>query len=165
MNATTKTALGLSLAISSFATSAPIVGEQRFLNRSIYVPVAFSLCEHLDDAMLYEAGQAVTLLPATRIFQFTYYPELERTEPQAVQIRIEETDTAKEQPFKARLAVTAGGIYTAHREIPLDRAKYKEKFRYQIDVRHKKVDLVLHCKRLCSRERETEPTEASSDHP
>ena len=88
MRSNDKVAINSLLMLSSLATSVPLsAAEQRFLTRSVYVPVAFSACKHLDKAMLYEGEQAVTLLPVTRIFQFTYYPELGRTEPQAVQIR------------------------------------------------------------------------------
>jgi hypothetical protein len=47
---------------------------------AIYLPVHIALCEHLSDAVLYQDEQAVSFLPAKRIFQFTYYPGLSRIE-------------------------------------------------------------------------------------
>ena len=42
--------------------------KSKFLTRSIYVPVEFKLCEHLENAVLYQGELAVSLMPAKRIF-------------------------------------------------------------------------------------------------
>ena len=124
------------------------VGEP--LNRSIYVPVSFGVCEHLSDAILYVEDQRVGYLPSRRIFQFTYYPSLKRMAPEATQIRVEgyRDDGSA---FLARLAVTAGGIYSANRQIELHIKKQLEKLRYKIDVRYKQFDLLLQCDTVCRR--------------
>ena len=44
--------------------------EQKFLNRSIYLPVTFVVCEHLGDAFYCESEQLVSSVPASRVFQF-----------------------------------------------------------------------------------------------
>ncbi len=66
--------------------------EQKFLNRSIYLPVTFVVCKHLGDAVYYESEQLVSRVPASRVFQFTYYPNLEKLLPAAVQVRVEGRD-------------------------------------------------------------------------
>ena len=50
--------------------------KRQLLNRSIYMPVEFRLCEHLDSAIFYENDLPTSTMPAKRIFQFTYYPDL-----------------------------------------------------------------------------------------
>ena len=52
------------------------------------VPIEFELCEHLHDAVLYQGEQAVSHMPAKRIFQFTFYPKLGRVEPVRTDVEV-----------------------------------------------------------------------------
>jgi hypothetical protein len=136
------------------ALAAPYSAEaanRRPLNRSIYVPVELRVCEHLQNAVLYQGGQAVAVLPAKRVFQFTYYPELKRMEPQIVQLRIEGVYRDTGEPFVAKLAVTSKGIHTAHRAVTLDASKTMQRLRYKIDTRSHVVSLLVRCDKVCSR--------------
>ena len=80
--------LMLGIMVSSWVNA-----EQRkkLLNRSIYMPVEFQLVEHLGSASLYENGSPTSAMPAQRIFQFTYYPDLQALLPEQVPVRVEGT--------------------------------------------------------------------------
>ncbi len=122
--------------------------KSKFLNRSIYVPVEFKLCDHLTDAVLFEGDQAVGLMPAKRIFQFTYYPHLERIEPEKSEVRVEGMRTNGET-FTGRLAVTPWGIFTANERIELDLTKQLMRMKYKLDVRYKTRTLTMRCGDSC----------------
>lgn len=122
----------------------------KLLTRSIYVPIEFKLCEHLENAVLYQSDQAVGVMPAKRIFQFTYYPDLERIEPERTQIRVEGTRINGEK-FVGRLAVTPWGIFTANEQIDLDLDKQLARMRYKLDVRYKTRRLTIRCDDSCAR--------------
>ena len=146
--------LGLTALVGAVVLATSVLGEAtgpRPLNRSLYVPIAFTVCEHLENAILYQGEQAVGVLPARRIFQFTYYPELKQLAPKATQIRIEGVYSGGGDPFRARLAVTPEAIYTARQEIALDTSKPLSKLRYKIDTRYQTVDLHIRCDKFCSR--------------
>lgn len=125
--------------------------KAHLLTRSIYVPVEIKLCDHLRDAVLYQDEQAVSLLPAKRIFQFTYYPGLSRIEPGKTDLRVE-GHRADGSDFVGRLAVTPWGVFTANRKIPLDMDKQLEKMRFKLDVRYQPVSLKMRCADSCGRE-------------
>jgi hypothetical protein len=120
------------------------------LTRSIYLPVEIALCEHLRDAVLYQDDHAVSLLPARRIFQFTYYPGLSRIEPLKTDLRVE-GHRADGSDFVGRLAVTPWGLFTASRKIDLDMGEQLEKMRFRLDVRYKPVTLKMKCFDSCGR--------------
>lgn len=124
--------------------------KARSLTRSIYVPVHFNLCEHLRDAVLYQDGQAVSLLPARRIFQFTYYPQLARIEPSATAVRVEGSRTDGGE-FIGRLAVTPWGVFSGSHKIELDMNQQLQKMRFKLDVRYPTVTLRLRCGDSCGR--------------
>ncbi|MGH9320978.1 MAG: hypothetical protein ACRD21_20370, partial [Vicinamibacteria bacterium] len=75
--------------------------EPKPLNRSIYMPVEFVLCVHLEKAVFYQDDQPVSTMPAKRVFQFTYYPDLARMLPEVVQVRVEGTYIAGGDAFVA----------------------------------------------------------------
>ena len=124
--------------------------KAKLLTRSIYVPVRFELCEHLQDAVLYEGETALGALPVKRIFQFTYYPRLERVEPARTDVRVEGT-RSDGGSFVGRLAVTPSGIYTANSELALDLEAQLRRLRYKLDVRYDVVELRLRCGDSCER--------------
>ncbi len=120
------------------------------LTRSIYLPVEIALCEHLSDAVLYQDDQAVSLLPAKRIFQFTYYPGLSRIEPLRTDLRVE-GHQQDGSDFMGRLSVTPWGVFTASRRIELDMNKQLDKMRFKLDVRYQPVSLKMRCADSCGR--------------
>lgn len=123
--------------------------RSKFLTRSIYLPVEFKLCEHLEDAVLYEQEQAVSLMPAKRIFQFTYYPHLERIAPTKADVRVEGVRADGEE-FVGKLAVTPWGIFTANEEIKLDLEKQLMRMKYRLDVRYRSRTVTMRCSSSCS---------------
>ena len=125
--------------------------EPKFLNRSLYMPFEFVLCEHLEKAVLYQDDQPVAAMPARRVFQFTYYPDLERMLPDLVQIRVEGTYIDGGEPFVAKLAITPDGIHTAHTTKALGAGETALRQRHKIDVRLEPRKIELKCERFCSR--------------
>ena len=93
----------LGVMVSSLAVAGP---NDKFLARSINMPVEFSLCEHLDDAILYENNVPTSAMPAERTFQFTYYPDLGLLLPEQVRVEVAGKYKEDDKPFVARLAVT-----------------------------------------------------------
>ena len=140
----------LALALSS-ATLPSSASERKVLNRSIYVPVEFVLCDHLSHAVLYQDDVPTSTMPAKRIFQFTYYPDLKRLLPEAVQVRVEGSYVEDGASFLARLAVTADGIHTAHRVKGLGTEDSVRKQLHKVDIRLEPRTLKLECSRYCSR--------------
>ena len=134
--------------------------KSKFLTRSIYVPVEFTLCDHLEDAVLYQDDQAVSMMPAKRIFQFTYYPSLERIAPTKSDVRVEGTRTDGEE-FVGRLAVTPWGIFTANQSIELDLNKQLARMKYKLDVRYKERTLKMRCSDSC--ELDSKPEAVAAD--
>jgi len=124
--------------------------KSKLLTRSVYVTVDLKLCEHLDNAVLYQGEQALGVLPVTRIFQFTYYPHLGRLEPVRTDVRVEGVRQNGEA-FIGRLAVTPWGIFTANQEIELDLKKQLRRMRYKLDVRYKPRTVKLACSDACER--------------
>lgn len=120
-------------------------GKQKYLNRSFYVPVHFRLCEHLDQGVLYVGDSAVAHLPTERVFQFTYYPSLNRLEPPVTDVRVEAVNLDG-NPVSVPLAVSPRAIGTPDRAIDLDLKKHLKKLGYKIDVRYKEVKLLIQCK-------------------
>lgn len=140
----------LLVALAALLASQAIAEEDKskFLTRSIYVPVEFELCEHLENAVLYQDDQAVSVMPAKRIFQFTYYPTLERIAPTKSDVRVEGMRTDGEE-FTGRLAVTPWGIFTANESIELDLKKQLMRMKYKLDVRYKTRTLTMRCESTC----------------
>ena len=87
-------------------------------------------------------------MPTQRIFQFTYYPALDRIEPEVTEVRIEGTD-CEGAPFLARLAVSPTGIYSSKERIDLDMMNQLKKLSYKIDVRYHWTRLVVRCGGSC----------------
>lgn len=124
--------------------------KAKLLTRSIYVPVQFELCDHLRDGVLYDGETPLGVLPVKRIFQFTYYPHLERVEPLRTDVRIEgKRDDGTS--FVGRLAVTPSGIYSANNEVVLDLEVQLRRLRHRLDVRYDVVQLRLRCDDACGR--------------
>jgi hypothetical protein len=145
----------------ALASAEPVEAEDdraRPLTRSIYVPVQFNLCEHLRDAVLYQDDQALNVLPARRIFQFTYYPHLARIEPSASEVRVEGSRTEGGE-FVGRLAVTPWGVFSGTHKIELDMNEQLQKMRFKLDVRYPTVTLRLRCLDSCGRKDATISTE------
>jgi hypothetical protein len=134
---------------------APAAASRLPLTRSLYVPVRFELCAHLSAARMYLGEQPVGDLPTERIFQFTYYPELRRVEPEAVQIRVVGERADGGTPFLGRLAVTPGGVFTAERAVRFDLQKEMARLSYKLDVRYQKRRLRICCDAACPSNRYT----------
>jgi hypothetical protein len=125
--------------------------QPQLLNRSIYMPFEFVLCEHLEKAVLYQDDQAVSAMPARRVFLFTYYPDLDRLLPEVVKVRVEGSYVDGGELFVAKLAITPDGIHTAHRTKALDNGEKMMKQRHKIDMRLEPRTLHLNCERFCKR--------------
>lgn len=136
-------------AVVASASSEPDDADN-LLPRSFYVPIEFELCEHLHEAVLYQGGQAVSHMPAKRIFQFTYYPKLGRVEPVRTDVEVAGVRDDGEE-FLAKLAVTPWGVFTANRKIDLDLDSQLDRMKYKIDVRYEPMPLKLRCSDSCER--------------
>jgi hypothetical protein len=143
-------AIGIAMA-GALLAAAPAFAEAKLLPRSIYLPFEFVLCEHLQKAVLYQDELKVSSMPARRVFQFTFYPDLEKLLPEAVQVRVEGSYIDGGAPFVAKLAITPDGIHTAHSHKGLETGKSVLKQRHKIDIRLKPRTLTLKCDRFCSR--------------
>ena len=151
---TNRTKSYLMVFLLASVVSTPLAAKSRkLLNRSIYMPIDFELCEHLADGILYENDRPISLMPAERLFQFTYYAERKVLLPEQVRVRVEGNYFDDDEPFTAELSVTVEGIHTAHRFLSADTKVQVLKQRKKIDTRLKKRTVRLECKRYCKRER------------
>ena len=149
----TKSFLMVFLLASVVSTPLAAKSKKKLLNRSIYMPIDFELCEHLGDGVLYENDRPISMMPAGRVFQFTYYADRKVLLPEQVRVRVEGNYLADDEPFTAELSVTVEGIHTAHRFRSADTKLQLLKQRKKIDKRLKKRTIRLACKRYCKRER------------
>ena len=129
----------LDVMVSSFAVAGP---SGKFLARSINMPVELRLCEHLDDAILYENDVPTSAMPAERTFQFTYYPDLGVLLPEQVRVEVAGKYKEDDEPFVTRLAVTIDDAAGTR-----ERAEKSPK----LDIRLEPKSLVFECERYCKR--------------
>ena len=146
-----RTASGLATGVFASILATSLSAAPKLLNRSVYMPFELVLCQHLEKAVLYQDDQPVSAMPARRVFQFTYYPDLERLLPELVNLRVEGTYIDSGEPFVAKLAITPDGIHTAHSTKALDTGKSIQKQRHKIDMRLEPRTLQLKCERFCKR--------------
>lgn len=125
------------------------LAEEPALNRSLYVPVRFAPCEHLEPAILYRGDAPIRELPGTHVFQFTYYPNLSRIEPQLERVRIEAEHDGKE--FRSEVVVMPTSVYIGKKKIDLDVEQQLARIRGHVDARHETVELTLICRTACPR--------------
>jgi hypothetical protein len=146
-----RTAPGIAASVLASLLAARAETEPKLLNRSLYVPVELVLCEHLEKGVLYQDDQPVSAMPARRVLQFTYYPDLQKMLPELVRLRVEGTYVEGGDPFVAKLAVTPEGIHVGHLTKTLHTEDTVSKQRHKIDVRLEPRRLELKCERFCTR--------------
>jgi len=115
------------------------------LSRSLYVPIELRVCEHLRGAVLYRDEEPLRSLPGKQVFQFTFFPGLNRIEPELERVRIEGTG------FRTELIVTPASVYIGKKKIDLDVEGQMARLRHHLDSRHETVKLTLRCGEACSR--------------
>jgi hypothetical protein len=119
------------------------------LNRSFYVPVQIELCDHLSQAVLYRGEEAIRPLPGKHVFQFTYYPSLNRLLPETERLFIRAVGKDGE-PFQIELVVTSSAVYIGDKCIHLDLHKQMSRLRKQVDVHYDPVILKITCGKSCT---------------
>jgi hypothetical protein len=115
------------------------------LSRSMYVPVEIRVCEHIRGAVLYRDDQVLRSLPGRQVFQFTFFPALNRIEPELERVRVEG------EGFRTELIVTPATVYVGNRKIDLDIDAQLGRLRRHADARHETVKLTLRCPDACAR--------------
>jgi hypothetical protein len=115
------------------------------LNRSLYVPVELRVCEHLHGAVLYRDDEPLRSLPGKQVFQFTFFPALNRIEPELDRVRVEG------EGFSMELIVTPASVYVGNKRIDLDVEEQLARLRKHVDFRHETVRLTIRCGETCSR--------------
>jgi len=115
------------------------------LSRSLYVPVELRVCEHLEGAVLYRDDEPLRSLPGKQVFQFTFFPSLNRIEPELERVRVEG------KGFRTELIVTPASVYVGNKKIDLDVEGQMDRLRHRVDSRHETVKLTLRCGQACSR--------------
>ncbi len=146
----TKSYLMVFLLASVVSTPLAAKSKKKLLNRSVYMPIDFKLCEHLGEGILYENDRPMSKMPAGRLFQFTYYAEREVLLPEQVRVRVNGKYLADDEPFTAKLSVTVQGIHTAHRFRSAKTKVQLQKQRKKIDTRLEKRTIRLACKRFAN---------------
>jgi hypothetical protein len=134
------------------ATAVSAASQEKALPRSIYIPIHFETCPHLQDSLIYEGDQVAGTLPGTRTYQFTFYPKLERIEPQVAHITVE-GQRQDGEPYIARLAVTAFALYSGKERIDLGTMERLEKLvrLRKLDIRRETFELNLRCADSCAK--------------
>jgi hypothetical protein len=115
------------------------------LSRSMYVPLELRVCEHLRGATLYRDDEPLRSLPGKQVFQFTFFPALNRIEPELERVRVEG------EGFRTELIVTPATVYVGNRKIDLDVDGQLARLRHHVDSRHETVKLTLRCGDACVR--------------
>lgn len=129
-------------------TSAGQDDKSKYLDRSVYVPVTFRTCEHIEHPMLYASNaegeqlDALAVLPGERKFMFTYYPTLERIEPAMVIVMIVGDVSGKE--IHHYITITSDTIHLSQ-ERRIELKDISTRFRYRQDIRHKNTTVTVQC--------------------
>lgn len=150
-----------------FINLASFASAQEFLTRSIYVPLYLNTCEHIVHPILYESNargdqiQPLALLPGKRIFQFTYYPSLQRMEPSQTIIKM--TGMYSGEEIFQYITVTPERIHLSHsKRIELSKAnRLQANLRYKRDIRYKPVTVNLQCE-ICGHSHKKEETKVAA---
>lgn len=139
-----------------FLAAISTASEQQYLTRSIYVPIAFCVCDHLTDAIFYQEEIRIGMLPIERTFQFTWYPKLEGWFPESTEVQIKGFRTEDGSAFLGRIAITAEGIFTSKKAIELDTEWARKKLKYKRDVKYKITRLFIRHNDDCDQQRSTD---------
>ena len=141
---TTSKTVGVLVFLLGVMVSSLVLARQngKFLARSINMPVEFTLCEHLHDAIFYENDVPTSAMPTERTFQFTYYPDLGLLLPEQVRVEVAGKYKEDDEPFVTRLAVTIDDAAGTH-----EQAEKHPK----LDISLEPKSLVLVCERYCKR--------------
>ena len=121
------------------------VSDGDALSRSLYVPLEIRVCEHLRGATLYRGDEPLRVLPGKQVFQFTFFPALNRIEPELERVRVEG------EGFRTEVIVTPASVYVGNRKIDLDVDGQLARLRNHVDARHETVKLTLRCGDACAR--------------
>ena len=127
------------------------------LNRSIYVPLKLDLCEHIEEASLYQDEMLVRRLPASQTIQFTFYPDLKRLLPEQNVFRVKGKEMSG-RDFDVMLTVTPADVFIADRHIDLHPEEQLKDLDHRMDIHYDPVTLKLNCRDFCPRETETQQT-------
>lgn len=124
---------------------------EKLLTRSFYLPVRFSTCEHVSDALLYASDREgneknlLARLPSKRTFQFTYYPTLKEIRPELSVVKV--VLTGKDYQTFQFITLTADAIYLSkEKKMELDKdGKIARKLKYKTDVRYDTANVNIQC--------------------
>ncbi len=132
---------------------ADAVGYEVNRNRSIYVPVLFASCEHLENVRLsVEGGQMVFPLGA-RIFQFAYYGDRKAILPNWVEVKIEAERVGDGGHFKANVFITPDKILSGSDSRTIKEEVVMKQLRVRRDVRLPKTRVLIKCDARYDRKR------------
>jgi hypothetical protein len=135
----------LALAIAGLVlTATGTVRADEKLNRSIYVPVQFSLSEEYTHAVLLKGDETLRSLPGQQVFQFTFYPSLHRLVPETQEFHIK-AFREDGSSIDVGLVVTPSAVYIGERRIQLDMQRMLKLMRKRVDYRYEPVKLKIAC--------------------
>ena len=144
------------LAMTVFSFLGPGVEAARRelnLNRSVYVPVRFQSCEHVNNVQLFVAGEPYVFALGTRIFMFTYYADKKAVLPEFTEVWIEGDVIKKDGVSKIRtnLLVTPEKIVSSHDSLSRGHEEIEKQLRRRRDVRLPVSVINIKCRDSCSR--------------
>ena len=148
-----KSYLMVFLLASIASTPLAAKSKKKLLNRSIYMPIDFELCEHLAEGTSTRTTASCPRCPQGVCSSSRITPTVRSSCPSKVRVRVEGNYLADDEPFTAELSVTVQGIHTAHGLRSADTKVQLLKQRKKIDTRLEKRTIRLACKRYCKRER------------
>jgi hypothetical protein len=151
----------VSLLAILFSAQRTTFGKE-LLNRSIYLPVQITICEHIRQAILYRGDEALRPLPGKQVFQFSYYPNLQRLVPEAEHLNVKGIQKDGKH-LNVGVVVTPTAVYIADRCMHLDYQKQLQRLRTRIDTHYDSVKIKVACDQCCRRSKEQTVSE-SEDH-
>ena len=144
--------LGL-IAFCFFNPSVDAASRSLNRNRSIYVPVRFEACEHMENVELSIAGESYTFGLGKRIFLFTYYADKKAVLPEFTEVWIEgESDTADGvRSMRTNLVVTPGSIQSSLGSLTGREREIEKQLRRRRDARLPESVIRIQCREQCLR--------------
>ena len=151
MRTFTLLALFAALTLSSGLANA---GKKKVpLNRSIYLPVELTTCEHIYQAIAFlsnleeEEIQPLARVPGRTTFQFTIYPALSRIEPEYFIVKM--VGLSLDKPIKRFVTLFLDHILAGNSNRDLAMDKILKRLSYKLDAHHKTQHIKFECD-LCN---------------
>jgi len=105
------------------------------LNRSLYVPIRFVVCQHVTNVAISVRGDETVFPLGLRTFLFTYDIDRQRILPQFIDVRISGENVNSGHRFVTNVIITPDGVYSSVDSGSVDWERLKKQALVRRDIR------------------------------